>query len=159
MMKVSKGDIVSVEYTIRLDDDRVIETTVGEAPLSYTHGQNEILQGLEAGLDGMERGAAKVITVEPVDAYGEIHSEGFFEVQRERVPAEAQRIGTKLETTAPDGRVVFPYVAEIRTDVIVLDLNHPLAGRTLRFDVRVVDIQRGERQLVTGGARGSEKET
>ncbi|MFZ1558200.1 MAG: FKBP-type peptidyl-prolyl cis-trans isomerase, partial [Nitrospira sp.] len=72
MMKVSKGDIVSVEYTIRLDDDRVIETTVGEVPLSYTHGQNEILQGLEAGLDGMERGAAKVITVEPVDAYGEI---------------------------------------------------------------------------------------
>ena len=70
-MKVSKGDIVSVEYTIRLDDDRVIETTVGESPLSYTHGQNEILQGLEAGLDGMERGAAKVITVEPVDAYGE----------------------------------------------------------------------------------------
>ena len=159
MMKVSKGDIVSVEYTIRLDDDRVIETTVGEAPLSYTHGQNEILQGLEAGLDGMERGAAKVITVEPVDAYGEIHSEGFFEVQRERVPAEAQRIGIKLETTAPDGRVVFPYVAEIRPDVIVLDLNHPLAGRTLRFDVRVVDIQRGERQLVTEGARGSEKET
>jgi FKBP-type peptidyl-prolyl cis-trans isomerase SlyD len=83
----------------------------------------------------------------------------FFEVQRERVPAEAQRIGTKLETTAPDGRVVFPYVAEIRPDVIVLDLNHPLAGRTLRFDVRVVDIQRGERQLVAGGARGSEKET
>ena len=75
MMKVSKGDIVSVEYTIRLDDDRVIETTVGEVPLSYTHGQNEILQGLEAGLDGMERGAAKVITVEPVDAYGEIHPE------------------------------------------------------------------------------------
>ena len=81
MMKVSKGDIVSVEYTIRLDDDRVIETTVGEVPLSYTHGQNEILQGLEAGLDGMERGAAKVITVEPVDAYGEIHPEGFFEVR------------------------------------------------------------------------------
>ena len=159
MMKVSKGDIVSVEYTIRLDDDRVIETTVGEAPLSYTHGQNEILQGLEAGLDGMERGAAKVITVEPGDAYGEIHSEGVFEVQRERVPAEAQRIGIKLETTAPDGRVVFPYVAEIRPDVIVLDLNHPLAGRTLRFDVRVVDILRGERQLVTEGARGSEKET
>ena len=159
MMKVSKGDIVSVEYTIRLDDDRVIETTVGDSPLSYTHGQNEILQGLEAGLDGMERGAAKVITVEPVDAYGEIHPEGFFEVQRERVPAEAQRIGIKLETTAPDGRVVFPYVAEIRPDVIVLDLNHPLAGRTLRFDVRVVDILRGERQLVTEGARGSEKET
>lgn len=157
-MKVSQGDLVSVEYTIRLENERVIETTVGEAPLTYTHGRNEILQGLEAGLDGMESGAAKVITVEPADAYGEIHPEGFFEVQRERVPVEAQRIGTKLETTAPDGRVVFPYVAEIKPDVIVLDLNHPLAGKRLWFDVKVVNIQRGECELVTGVSPGREEE-
>lgn len=156
-MKVSKGDVVSVEYTIRLEDDRVIETTVGESPLIYTHGQDEILRGLEAGLDGMSLGAAKFLTIEPVDAYGEIHPEGFFEVQRDRVPAEAQRVGTKLETTAPDGRVVFPYVAEIRPEVIVLDLNHPLAGKTLLFDVRVVDIQRGEGQLVTGMPSGRQE--
>ncbi|MEK6802334.1 MAG: FKBP-type peptidyl-prolyl cis-trans isomerase [Nitrospirota bacterium] len=153
-MNVSEGDIVSVEYTIRLENERVIETTVGETPLTYTHGRNEILQGLEAGLDGMEIGGTKVITVEPVDAYGEIHPEGFFEVSRDRVPEEAQRVGMKLETTAPDGRVVFPYVADIRPEVIVLDLNHPLAGKTLLFDVRVVDIQRGERQLMTGVLSG-----
>ena len=63
------------------------------------------------------------------------------------MPAEAQRVGAKLETTAPDGRVVFPYVAEIKPEVIVLDLNHPLAGKTLLFDVRVVDIQRREERL------------
>ncbi|MBI4003236.1 MAG: FKBP-type peptidyl-prolyl cis-trans isomerase [Nitrospira defluvii] len=157
-MMVSQGDVVSVEYTIRLADERVIETTVGDSPLIYTHGQNEILRGLEAGLDGMELGASKMVTVQPVDAYGEIHPEGFFEVQRDRVPAEAQRIGTKLEATAPDGRTVFPYVAEIKPDVIVLDLNHPLAGQTLRFDVRVVDIQRGDQQLVTGMPVGRQEE-
>ena len=58
------------------------------------------------------------------------------------MPVEAQRVGAKLETTAPDGRVVFPYVAEIKPEVIVLDLNHPLAGKTLVFDVRVIDIER-----------------
>ncbi len=157
-MMVSRGDVVSVEYTIRLTDERVIETTVGDSPLIYTHGQNEILQGLEAGLDQMELGASKMVTVQPVDAYGEIHPEGFFEVQRNRVPVEAQRIGTKLEATAPDGRTVFPYVAEIKSDVVVLDLNHPLAGQTLRFEVRVVDIQRGAPQLVTGAPAGRHEE-
>ena len=149
-MVVTEGDVVSVEYTIRLDDDRVIETTVGESPLIYTHGQNEILRGLEAGLDGLELGMTKMLTIQPADAYGEIHPEGFFEVQRSRVPDEAQRIGIKLEATAPDGRTVFPYVAEIKPEVVVLDLNHPLAGQTLRFDVRVMDIQRGDRQPVAG---------
>ncbi|MEP7151907.1 MAG: FKBP-type peptidyl-prolyl cis-trans isomerase [Nitrospira sp.] len=157
-MMVSRGDVVAVEYTIRLTDERVIETTVGDSPLIYTHGQNEILRGLEAGLDQMELGASKMVTVQPVDAYGEIHPEGFFEVQRNRVPVEAQRIGTKLEATAPDGRTVFPYVAEIKSDVVVLDLNHPLAGQTLRFEVRVVDIQRGDQQLVTGAPAGRQEE-
>ena len=141
-MHVTKGDVVSVEYTIRLDDEQIIDTTVGEAPLVYTHGQNELLRGLEAGLEGMARGAAKRVTVAPVDGYGEAHPEGVFEVRRDRVPLEAQRVGAKLETTAPDGRVVFPYVAEIKPEVIVLDLNHPLAGKILVFDVRVIDIQR-----------------
>jgi FKBP-type peptidyl-prolyl cis-trans isomerase SlyD len=153
-MMVSRGDVVSVEYTIRLADERVIETTNGDAPLIYTHGQNEILRGLEAGLDQMELGASKMVMVQPVDGYGDIHPEGFFEVPRNRVPVEAQKIGTKLEATAPDGRTVFPYVAEIKPDVVVLDLNHPLAGQTLQFEVRVVDIQRGQHQLVTGSPAG-----
>ena len=156
-MAVSPGDVVSVEYTIRLENEQVLESTVGDSPLVYTHGQNEILRGLEAGLDGMELGASKIVTVQPVDAYGEIHPEGFFEVQRDRVPAEAQRIGTKLEATAPDGRTVFPYVAEIKPAVIVLDLNHPLAGQTLQFDVRVMHIQRGEQQLDTGAMAGRQE--
>lgn len=157
-MHVSKGDVVSVEYIIRLDDEQVIESTAGEAPLVYTHGQNEILRGLEAGLDGMALGDARRVTVSPSDAYGETHPEGFFEVQRDRVPAEAQRVGAKLETTAPDGRVVFPYVAEIKPEVIVLDLNHPLAGKTLVFDVRVVDIQREEGRLAAGIASAKRAE-
>ena len=73
----------------------------------------KLLRGLEAGLEGMAIGATKRGTGLPADGYGETHPEGFCEVQRDRVPLEAQRVGAKLETTAPDGRVVFPYVAEI----------------------------------------------
>ena len=157
-MMVSKGDVVSVEYTLRLDDESVIETTVGESPLTYVHGQEEILNGLEAGLDGMEIGASKTVTVGPLDAYGEICREGFFEVQRDRVPLEAQQIGVKLEAKAPDGRTVFPYVSEIKPDVVVLDLNHPLAGKTLSFDVTIVDIKRGEKRSETAMSAESGKE-
>ncbi|HNV26427.1 MAG TPA: hypothetical protein PKI21_09155, partial [Nitrospira sp.] len=67
-------------------------------------------------------------------------------------------VGAKLETTAPDGRVVFPYVAEIKPEVIVLDLNHPLAGKTLVFDVRVINIQREESRLPDGVAPAQKAE-
>ena len=102
-MIVSKGAVVSVEYTLRLEDERVIDSTVGETPLMYTHGQDEILRGLEAGLDGMAKGATRLIMVPPSEGYGESHPEGFFEVQKERVPQDAQRVGARLEAQAPDG--------------------------------------------------------
>ena len=143
-MVVSKGAVISVEYTLRLEDEQVIDSTVGDTPLMYTHGQDEILRGLEAGLDGMAKGATRIIMVPPSDGYGDSHPEGFFEVPKDRVPADAQRIGAKLEAKAPDGRSVYPYVAEIKADTILLDLNHPLAGKTLYFEVTVLDIRNGE---------------
>jgi FKBP-type peptidyl-prolyl cis-trans isomerase SlyD len=157
-MIVSEGDVVTIEYTVRLADDRIIDTTIDHSPLIYTHGRNEILRGLEAGLEGMELGTTKIMMIPPAAAYGEIHSEGFFEVPKNRIPEEAQRRGVKLEVTAPDGRTVFPYVADIKPDVIVLDLNHPLAGETLRFDVRVLNIQRGEKQPAADATTGCRAE-
>lgn len=140
-MMVSKGTVVSVEYTLRLDNQEVFESNVGDTPLTYTHGQDEILSGLERGLEGMTVGENKTVIVMPSEGYGEVHQEGLFEVSRDRVPADALHIGTKLETQAPDGTPVFPYVAEIKADTVVLNLNHPLAGQKLHFEVRVLTIQ------------------
>ena len=89
----------------------------------------------------MAVGENKTVIVMPSDGYGEIHQEGLFEVNRDRIPADALRIGTKLETHAPDGTPVFPYVAEIKEDTVVLNLNHPLAGQKLHFQVRVLTIK------------------
>ena len=140
-MMVSKGSVVSVEYTLRLDNQEVVESNVGDDPLTYTHGQEEILSGLERGLEGMTVGENKTVIVMPPDGYGEIHQEGLFEVSRDRIPADALQIGTKLETQAPDGTPVFPYVVEIKADTVVLNLNHPLAGEKLHFEVRVLTIK------------------
>lgn len=143
-MVVTRGAVVSVEYTLWLDDRQVFESNVGDAPLTYTHGAHEIILGLEKGLEGMSVGETKQVTVNPVEGYGEMQPEGFFEVGKERIPVEALIIGTKLEGQAPDGTPVFPRVAEIREDTVVLDLNHPLAGKTLYFDIKVLDIQQGQ---------------
>jgi FKBP-type peptidyl-prolyl cis-trans isomerase SlyD len=151
-MIVSKGAVISLDYTVRLSDDRIVDSTVGEQPLIYTHGQEEILRGLEAGLDGMKLGETRVIMVAPSEGYGESHPEGMFEVEKDRVPQEAQRIGARLEAKAPDGRSVYPHVAEIKADTIVLDLNHPLAGKTLYFEVTVLDI-RGTATVATAEER------
>lgn len=143
-MIVTRGTVVSVEYTLRLDDKQLYESNVGDVPLIYTHGTHEIISGLEKGLEGMSVGETKLVTVSPVEGYGEMQPEGFFEVSKDRVPVEALIIGTKLEGEAPDGTSVFPRVAEIREDIVVLNLNHPLAGMTLHFDVKVLDIQEGQ---------------
>ncbi len=143
-MIVSPGTVVSVEYTLRLDEeDEVYESNVGDAPLVYTHGAHEIIPGLEDGLDGMVVGQTKRVTVSPADGYGDRLDEGMIEVSRSKIPAEALEVGTKLEATTPDGKTVFPRIADIKENTVVLDLNHPLAGKTLYFEVTVLDIQPG----------------
>ncbi|GKS59535.1 peptidyl-prolyl cis-trans isomerase [Nitrospira sp.] len=140
-MVVSEGLVVSVEYTLRLDDSALVESNVGEAPMTYTHGKQEIISGLERGLEGMRIGEVKRVTVAPQDGYGDIQPEGRFEVSKSRIPDEALRVGVSLQGEGPDGQAVFPRVAEVKDETVVLDLNHPLAGKTLHFDVKVLDIQ------------------
>ena len=143
-MVVAQGLVVSLEYTLRLDSEEIIDSTEGKAPLTYTHGAQEIITGLEKELEGMAVGERKQVTVSPSDGYGEVHPEGRFEVAKDRVPLEALRIGATLQGEGPDGKPVYPHVAEIRDSTVLLDLNHPLAGQTLHFDVKVVDIQTGQ---------------
>ena len=140
-MVVGQGSVVSLEYTLRLDNDEVIDSTEGKAPLTYTHGAQEIITGLEKGVEGMSVGERKQVTVSPREGYGEVHPEGRFEVAKDRIPAEALQVGATLQGEGPDGKPVYPHIAEIRDTTVLLDLNHPLAGQTLHFDVHVVEIK------------------
>ncbi len=140
-MHVSIGKVVTVEYTLRIDEEEIVDTNVGAEPLIYRHGAQEILPGLEKGLEGMAVGESKQITVSPAEGYGDVHPEGFFEIAKDRIAPDALRVGARLQGEAPDGTPVYPRVAEIREDTVVLDLNHPLAGKTLYFDVKVLDIR------------------
>lgn len=139
-MVVARGKVVSVEYTLRLDSAEIVDSNVGQDPLIYTHGSQELLPGLEKGLEGMAVGQQKQVTVSPAEGYGLVHAEGLFEVSKDRVATEGLHVGARLQAETSDGTTVYPHVAEIRESTVLLDLNHPLAGKTLHFDVTVLDI-------------------
>ncbi len=88
----------------------------------------------------MAVGEKKNVTVPPAEAYGSVDPKAFQEVDRKMVPADAQKVGTQLEGKTTDGKTVYPRISEVKKETIVLDFNHPLAGKTLHFDVKVLDV-------------------
>jgi FKBP-type peptidyl-prolyl cis-trans isomerase SlyD len=137
---VSNGKQVTLEYTMKLDDQSVVDTNVGGEPIQLTQGNHEVVPGLEKALEGMTVGERKKVTVGPADAYGAVDPQAFQEVDRKMVPVESQKVGTQLEGTTTDGKKVYPRIAEVKNETVVLDFNHPLAGKTLYFDVKVLDV-------------------
>ncbi len=139
-MTVSNGKKVTLEYTLKLDDQSVVDSNVGGEPLKVIQGKHELVPGLEKALEGMAAGEKKKITVAPTDAYGTVDPKAFQEVDRKMVPSDAQKVGMQLEGTTTDGRKVFPRISEVKNDTVVLDFNHPLAGKTLHVDVKVLEV-------------------
>lgn len=137
--KVTKGKLISLEYTLKLDDEQIVDSNVGKDPLTYTQGSNQIIPGVEAVLEGMEVGQAKQAVVHPKDGYGEKDPDAFQEVPKEKVPRDV-KVGTQLHGKDASGREIRPVVSAIKDETVLLDFNHPLAGKTLFFDLKVVNI-------------------
>jgi FKBP-type peptidyl-prolyl cis-trans isomerase 2 len=140
---IKNGSVVSFEYTLCDENGKVIESTKRKEPMTYTHGQRQIIPALEKGLSEMEINEEKSIRLPPEEAYGPVDPNGFTEVPKEDVPAEELKVGTTFQVRGPRGEELDLRVHEIKQDTVVLDLNHPLAGKTLIFDVKVLDIQPG----------------
>lgn len=145
---VSQGKRVSLEYTLTLEDQTVIDTNVGESPLVYTHGSREIIPGLEKQLLGLKVGDTKNVEVAPAEGYGEVDPNRVQEVPKENVPEEAWGVGKRLQGRGPDGQMMFAQVTEVKENTVIVDLNHPLAGKTLFFAVKVLKIETAETQKV-----------
>jgi len=138
---VKDGMMISMEYTLKSPDGKLIESSKGREPLKYIHGQRMMIPGLEKELTGMKVGGEKHVTVKPEDAYGPMNAKAFEEVPKEKLPPEGLKVGAMLAAKTPDGRVVPMRVHEIKEKTVVMDMNHPMAGKTLVFDVKIVDIQ------------------
>ena len=138
---IRNGSVVSFEYTLSDENGEVLQSNKGKEPVTYTHGQHEIIPGLEKGLAAMEINEEKSIRVKPEEAYGQVDPQGFKEVPKSDIPTTELDVVTPLNARGPQGEELLIHVSEVKDDTVVLDFNHPLAGKTLHFDVKVVDIE------------------
>lgn len=138
---ITEGSKVSLEYTLNIEDGETVDSNTGDDPLVYTQGNNEIIPALEEELNGLATGDEKQVTLQPEDAYGTVDPEAFREVPLDQIPEDAREAGQLLIMQDQQGNKQQIKVSEVRDETAVLDLNHPLAGKVLHFDVRVVDVQ------------------
>lgn len=135
-----KGKQIALEYSFKSEDNRVVDSNVGKAPLTYTQGANQVISGIESAVEGMMVGETKQVVVSPVDAFGDHNPNAVQEVEKRRLPNDIQ-VGAQLSLQDKDGREYRSMVTQIYDHTALLDFNHPLAGRTLFFDLKVVAIE------------------
>jgi FKBP-type peptidyl-prolyl cis-trans isomerase SlyD len=158
-MKASHGSVVTFNYTVTDDEGKVLDTS--DTPVSYLHGYGEIIPRLEHVLEGAEPGRHEAVVIQPADAYGERDESAIVSVPIESIPADVRlEPGMDVVGETPDGMMRMT-VREIKDDEIIVDANHPLAGKTLHFDVDVVDVHEASGQELAdagysgdGGAAG-----
>jgi FKBP-type peptidyl-prolyl cis-trans isomerase SlyD len=140
-MAIADRAVVSFDYTLTGDDGDVIDTSKGGAPLTYLHGTGSIIPGLEAALQGRMAGDALQVVVAPQEGYGERDDDLVTSATRSQFPkGKKLEVGMQFEANGPEGRQVVT-ISSIDGDRIVLDANHPLAGMTLHFDVKIVEVR------------------
>jgi FKBP-type peptidyl-prolyl cis-trans isomerase SlyD len=142
---VQPGLQVSFDYTLTDDSGTVVDSSKGKRPMHYVHGKGQIIPGLEKELAGMPVGGEKKVTVKPEEAYGQIDPGAFQEIPKEKLPPDALKVGTMLMAQGPQGQGVPVRVHEIKENTVIMDFNHPLAGKTLSFDVKITDIKSAEK--------------
>ncbi|HJU05872.1 MAG TPA: peptidylprolyl isomerase [Nitrospiraceae bacterium] len=146
--QVADGMEVSLEYTLTLPDKTVLDSNVGRVPISFVQGQHQVVSGLEKALTGMTVGQQKTVEVSPEQGYGPYDKAARATVDKSKVPADL-KAGMMLRSA--NGQPVT--VLEVTDKMVVLDLNHPLAGKHLIFDVKVVNVKKPDSPPPAGPAR------
>ena len=139
-MPIRAQQVVSIEYTLTDDGGKTLDSSQGREPLAYLHGAGNIVPGLEKALDGLDVGADLDVTVPPEEGYGNYEAGLVRNVPVRKLPEGRAQVGQRLQLQGPGGARVFTIKA-VRGDYAQLDGNHPLAGQTLHFKIKVVDVR------------------
>ncbi|MEW6412913.1 MAG: peptidylprolyl isomerase [Candidatus Zixiibacteriota bacterium] len=141
MSQVKSGDKIKVHYTGKLEDGSVFDTSKERGPFEFTVGAGNVIPGFDTGVMGMEAGQSKTITIPAEEAYGPRRKELVAEVNKEVFPEGLEpAIGQQYQMEHASGEPINVVVAKIEGDTVTLDANHPLAGKTLIFDIELVAI-------------------
>lgn len=142
MSQVKENDTVKVHYTGKLENGQIFDSSLQREPLEFTIGQGQMIPGFENGVINMKVNEKKTINIPHAEAYGEVIEELFHEVEKEMLPEEMKlEVGMGLVSKAPDGSERQFILHEIKEKTIVVDANHPLAGKDLTFELELVEIK------------------
>ncbi|WP_153770441.1 peptidylprolyl isomerase [Labrenzia sp. CE80] len=141
MTEVKAGDSVAIHYKGTLSDGTVFDSSEGRDPLQFTVGSGQIIPGLDKALPGMTVGEEKTVNIPSVEAYGAKDPNATQPVPRDQFPTDIPlEVGTQLQVQTPDGQLMTVSIVEVGEENVVLDANHPLAGKDLTFEFSVVSI-------------------
>lgn len=141
MSTAKQGDTVHVHYTGRLDDGTVFDTSEGRAPLQFVLGTGYVIPGVEKAVEGLSEGEQVTTKIEPEEAYGPRSDELVLDVGLDQFPGDgAPEVGQRFQMTTGDGQQTMVTVTGVAEEVVQIDANHPLAGRSLNFDLELVKI-------------------
>ncbi len=150
-MQVTSDAVVGIRYTLTDDEGSIIDSNVDRPTLVYLHGHDNIIPGLEKGLEGAAAGEKRRVDVVPAEAYGDVDPDRVFELAKKEFPEELpleEGMQFVAETAGGDMAIT---LTEIRDDTVVADANHPLAGMTLHFDVEVLDVREATKEELEAG--------
>jgi len=141
MSQAKDKDTVKVHYTGKLEDGSTFDSSAGREPLEFTLGTGSVIPGFDQGIVGMAIGETKTITIAPDDAYGPLREELVIEVKKSDIPSKINTdVGQRLQIPQPEAQPIPVVITEVKDETITLNANHPLAGKTLIFDVELVEI-------------------
>jgi len=142
MAVATDGDTVRIHYTGRLDDGTVFDSSEGRDPLEFVLGAGQVIPGFDQAVTGMETGEEKTVTIPAGDAYGPRRGELIVNLGRSEIPKGLDpKVGQRLQMSTQDGKTLQVTVAETSDTGVVLDANHPLAGKDLTFDIHLVETR------------------
>ncbi|WP_299809332.1 peptidylprolyl isomerase [uncultured Roseibium sp.] len=141
MSEAKSGDTVRLHYKGTLDDGSVFDSSEGRDPLEFTVGTGQIIPGLERAIPGMKVGDEKTVKVEAAEAYGPLNPDARQAVPRANMPENVEiTVGLQLQAQTETGQMMTVTVVEVSEDEVVLDANHPLAGKDLTFEIQLTSI-------------------
>ena len=139
--RVRTGKTVCLDYTLRLADGTVVDSAQQSGTWTYVHGHTRMPPGLHQGVEGLGVGDAARLELAPAEAFGCIDPAAFQEVPKEQFPASARHLGFEGEFAGPDGSIIPYRIHAINDTTVTVDLNHPLAGEHVVFEVTVIHVQ------------------
>jgi FKBP-type peptidyl-prolyl cis-trans isomerase 2 len=141
MKEVKKDDTVTIHFNCKTDEGQIFSSLKDNKPLTFKVGEGKLLKDIESGVIGMKIKDKRKINVKHQDAYGEVDEDLIQEVNKKKLPSNIEpKPGMSLYAKGPDGKEMRVRIVEVKEDSIIIDANHPLAGKDIEFEIEVVDI-------------------